>query len=184
MGQWLVLRAGRILAQVARSSQPQARVLRTACRPRNRGRSRVPAIPQFLVDSHTFPWPLPQAGHQAPMELGRDHARSAWLLQFSCRFLQSHCSLYPERRVPATGASSGPAPLAVLVQGGQALPMAPTATTMRRTASGSGSSACRTHWRSAGGSALFPQSQVASEPGAVDSSRLSTPESGSGSGLS
>lgn len=94
------------------------------------------------------------------------------------------CSLYPEGRVPATEANSGPAPLAVLVQGGQALPVAPRATTMRRKASGSGSSACRTHWRSAGGSALFPQSQVASEPGAVDSSHLSTPESGSGSGLS
>lgn len=91
------------------------------------------------------------------------------------------CSLYPEGRVPATGGSSGPAPLAVLVRGGQALPTAPTATTMRRKASGSGSSACRTHWRSAGGSALFPQSQAASEPGAVDSSHLSTPESGSGS---
>lgn len=89
------------------------------------------------------------------------------------------CSLYPEGRVPATGASSGSAPLAVLVRSGQALPVAPRATTMRRKASGSGSSACRTHWQSAGGSALFPQSQVASEPGAVDSSHLSTPESGS-----
>ena len=54
------------------------------------------------------------------------------------------CSLYPEGRVPATGAGGGLAPLAVLVQGGQALPAAPTATTMRRKASGSGSSACRT----------------------------------------
>lgn len=88
-------RAGRILAQVAHSSQPQAGVLRTACRPRNRGRSRVPAIPQFLVDSHTSPWPLPQAGHQAPMELGRDHAHAAWLLQFSCRFLQSRLLALP-----------------------------------------------------------------------------------------
>lgn len=91
------------------------------------------------------------------------------------------CLLYLEGRVPAIGASSGPAPLAVLVRGGQALPMAPTATTMRRKASGSGSSACRTRWQSAGGNALFPQSQVASEPGAVDSSHLSAPESGSGS---
>lgn len=91
------------------------------------------------------------------------------------------CLLYLEGRVPAIGASSGPAPLTVLVRGGQALPMAPTATTMRRKASGSGSSACRTRWQSAGGNALFPQSQVASEPGAVDSSHLSAPESGSGS---
>lgn len=74
---------------------PKAGVLRTACRPRNRGRSRVPAIPQFLVDSHTSPWPLPQAGHQAPTELGRDRAKSARLLQFSCRFLQSHLLALP-----------------------------------------------------------------------------------------
>lgn len=91
------------------------------------------------------------------------------------------CSLYPEGQVPATEASSGPAPLAVLVRGGHALPVAPIATTMRRKASGSGSSVCRTHWQSAGGNVLFPQSQVASEPGAVDSSHLSMPESGSGS---
>lgn len=91
------------------------------------------------------------------------------------------CSLYPEGRVLATAASSGPAPLAVLVQGGQALPTASTATTRRRKASGSGSSACRTRWRCAGGNALFPQSQVASEQGAGGSSHLSVPESGSGS---
>lgn len=77
------------------SSQPQAGVLRTACRPRNGGRGRVSATPQFLADSHTSPWPLPQAGHQAPMELGRDHAQSAWLLQFSCRFVQPHLLALP-----------------------------------------------------------------------------------------
>lgn len=39
------------------------------------------------------------------------------------------CLHYPEGQVLTMRAGSGPAPLAVLVRGSQALPMAPTATT-------------------------------------------------------
>lgn len=46
----------------------------------------IPTLPPGLC---------PRQGHQAPMELERDHAQSAWLLQFSCRFLQPHLLALP-----------------------------------------------------------------------------------------
>lgn len=147
-----------------------------------RGRGRVPATPQLPEDSPHLP--LGSAPGRALSSDGAGEGPCPTCLAPPVQLQVPPAALDPEGRVPATGASSGPAPLAVPVRGGQALPVAPMATTRRRKASGSGSSACRTRWRCAGGNAPFPQSQAASEPGAGGSSHPSTPESGSGSGPS
>lgn len=161
-----------------------SRVLRTTCRPRKGGRGRVPATSRA---PGRFPHlPLGSAPGRALSfnRAGEGTIPNVPGSSSSAAGSFSHtCSLYPESQVPATGAGSGLASLTVLVRGSQALPAAPTATTMRRKASGSGSSACRTRWWCAGGNALFPQSQAASEPGARGSSHLLAPESGSGSVL-